>query len=332
MRLKGKLLPELSIIFVNWNATNYLRACLKGIYSQGHGLDFEIIVVDNASPNRDVELLEQEFRDIHLIKSSENMGFARANNLGFQHSSGKYLLFLNPDTEVIGPAIQRMIARLRTLSRAGAVGCKLLNSDRSVQTSCIQRFPTILNQMLDIELLRLRWPACRLWRIDPLFSLHEGPSEVEAISGACLMMRREVFEAVGLFSEDYFMYAEDVDLCFKTLQAGYMNYFIGEASMIHHGGGSSKQKSDDQWATIAQKQAIHQLCQKTRGPVYAWLFRVATAASAIIRLVLVFPMDIVGKICVQKQHASSSWRKWMAVLRWSIGLDGTTFRFPNRQL
>jgi N-acetylglucosaminyl-diphospho-decaprenol L-rhamnosyltransferase len=331
MRSKGKLLPELSIIFVNWNATNYLRACLKSIYSQRCGLDCEIVVVDNASPNRDVELLAQEFPNVHLINSRENIGFARANNLGFQHSSGKYLLFLNPDTEVIGPAIQRMIARLHTLTRAGALGCKLLNSDRSVQTSCIQRFPTILNQMLDIELLRLRWPACRLWRIDPLFSLHEDPCEVEAISGACLMMRREVFEAVGLFSEDYFMYAEDVDLCFKALQAGYINYFIGEASMIHHGGGSSKQKSDNQWAAIAQRQAIHQLCQKTRGPLYAWLFRAATAVSAIIRLLLLFPVSIVAKICVQKKHVSSSWKKWMAVLRWSIGLDATTLRFPNRQ-
>src|SRR2546422_8923566 len=84
-----------------------------------------------------------------------------------------------------------------------------------IQTACIQRFPTVLNQVLDIELLRVRWPACKLWRIEPLFSDREEPSEVEVVSGACLMIRRDVFETVGLFSEDYFMYAEDVDLCFK---------------------------------------------------------------------------------------------------------------------
>jgi GT2 family glycosyltransferase len=311
-------LPDVSIIFVNWNSSEYLRACLKSLYSQTRGVALEIIVVDNASPKDDVDRLKQEFPDIELIKSKQNLGFARANNAGFKHSSAEYILFLNPDTEVLDRAIPRMLERLQSLPRAGAIGCKLLNSDMSVQTSCIQRFPTILNQLLDIEALRLRWPACGLWRIDPLFSDAGEPSETQVISGACLMIRRDVLEAVGLFSEDYFMYAEDADLCFKVDRAGFRNYFVGDARVIHHGGGSSKQKSEDQWATLAQRDAILQFCRKFHGALYAWMYRVSTAVAAAARLLAILPFSWVGR-SAQKQSALLTRKKWAAVLKWSIG-------------
>ena len=314
-------MPDLSIIFVNWNSSEYLRACLNSIGLHTRGAALEIIVVDNASPRDDVDRLKQEFPDIQLIKSKENLGFARANNAGFKQSSGKYILFLNPDTEVLDSAIPKMLERLQSLPRAGAVGCKLLNSDLSVQTSCIQRFPTILNQMLDIEALRLRWPACGLWRIDPLFSDAEQPSETEVISGACLMIRRDVFEAVGLFSEEYFMYAEDADLCFKVCRAGFKNYFVGDARVIHHGGGSSKQKSEDQWAALAQRDAILHFCRKFHGDLYAWMYRVSTTVAAAGRLLAMFPFSWVGS-SAQKQSVLLTKKKWAAVLKWSVGSGG----------
>jgi N-acetylglucosaminyl-diphospho-decaprenol L-rhamnosyltransferase len=314
-------MPDLSVIFVNWNSSDYLRVCLKSIHLHTQDVALEIIVVDNASPNDDVDQLKQEFADIQLIKSKENLGFARANNAGFRHSSGKYILFLNPDTEVLGSAIPRMLDRLRLLPQAGIVGCKLLNSDMSVQTSCIQRFPTILNQMLDIEALRLRWPAYRLWKIDPLFSDAEHPVETEVISGACLMIRREVFEAVGLFSEDYFMYAEDVDLCFKVHRAGFKIYFVGdEARVIHHGGGSSKQKSEDQWATVAQRDAVLHFCRKFYGALYAWMYRVSTFIAATGRLLAMVTFSWMLS-SARRQGAILTRRKWAAVLKWSIGME-----------
>jgi hypothetical protein len=313
--------PDLSIIFVNWNSSEYLRACLNSLRAQARGVALEIIVVDNASPKDDVDQLKQEFPDIQLIKSKGNLGFARANNVGFKQSSGEYILFLNPDTEVLDSAVPKMLERLQSLPRSGAIGCKLLNSDLSVQTSCIQRFPTILNQMLDIEALRLRWPACRLWRIDPLFSDAEQPSETEVISGACLMIRRDVFEAVGLFSEDYFMYAEDADLCFKVYRAGFKNYFVGDARVIHHGGGSSKQKSEDQWATLAQRDAILHFCRKFHGALYAWMYRVSTTVAAAGRLLAMFPFSWVGS-SAQRQSVSLTKKKWAAVLLWSVSGGG----------
>ena len=319
-------LPELSIIFVNWNSSHYLRACLASIYSATSGLDFDVIVVDNGSPSDDADQLKREFPGINLLKSKENLGFARANNLGFKSSAGRYVLFLNPDTRVIGLAIPTMLARLKSLPDAGIIGCRLLNSDLSIQTACIQRFPTVLNQVLNIELLRVRWPACKLWRIEPLFSDREEPSEVEVVSGACLMIRRDVFETVGLFSEDYFMYAEDVDLCFKIHKTGLKIYYVGDASVIHYGHGSTKQRDNNQWVAITQRKAIMQFCRKTRGPLYAWMYRVVMGVAAICRLTVMVPLLPLERIATEKQRLYSASRKWAAVLKWAIGLDDQAVR------
>ncbi len=246
---------QLSFIFVNWNSTEYLRECIASIYEYTRDVNFELIVVDNASPDGDVGILTQQFRNLKLIESPENLGFGRANNLGFRHSTGKYVLFLNPDTKLVSPAIHTMLTHLESLEAAGIVGCRLLNSDLSVQSSCIQTFPTILNQALDTDFLRARWPHSRLWGTSPLFSDRSSPAKVEVISGACMMMRREVFERIGFFSEEYFMYAEDLDLCRKAVHAGYHNYYIGDATIIHHGGKSSSPRrrpspSGARWCSI----------------------------------------------------------------------------------
>lgn len=131
---------ELSIIIVNWNSLAFLRACLVSVYQHIAEIPFEVIVVDNASPEDDIDSLKQRFPDVQLIKSVVNLGFAGANNLGFKESKGDYVLFLNPDTQLIGNAIETMLDQAKLLPDAGVVGCKLLNTDLSVQTSCIQRF------------------------------------------------------------------------------------------------------------------------------------------------------------------------------------------------
>ncbi|MHB8539102.1 MAG: glycosyltransferase family 2 protein [Candidatus Dormibacteria bacterium] len=309
---------ELSIIFVNWNSVEYLRESLASIFEHTHGIQFEIIVVDNASPDGNVDALKRQFTDITVLKSSENLGFAGANNLGFKHSSGKHILFLNPDTKVVNPAINIMLETLRSLPDGGIVGCKLLNDDLTVQTSCIQKFPTILNQIVEIEYLRLRWPNCLLWEIGPLFSISPVPSMVEVISGACMMIKREVFERVGLFSEDYFMYAEDVELCYRVQQFGWRCYFVGEARVIHHGGGSSAHKGVNQWAPITQRQAILRFCQKTRGPIYALLFRIATGFGAASRLGLILVLLPLHRAS-DGRNLRSAFRKWSAIFKWAFG-------------
>jgi GT2 family glycosyltransferase len=313
---------DLSIIIVNWNSMNYLRECLASIYGNCGGASFEVIVVDNASPKRDIDELPGEFPAVILLKSAVNLGFAGANNLGFSHSNGEYVLFLNPDTRILGSAIQTILVHARELPRAGIVGCKLLNTDGSIQTSCIQKFPTILNQVLDVEFLQLRWPRLSLWGIAPLFADKPAPAEVEVISGACMLVSREVFRRVGGFSEDYFMYAEDLDLCYKVIKANCVNYYVGDAEVIHHGGKSSGQREANEWATQMKFRSILRFCEKTRGSLYSGLFRLSLAAAAVCRLVLIAVAFLFGK----GKTLKSVFSKWRAVLRIAIGLDNPVLK------
>src|SRR5690348_16023197 len=126
---------DLSIIIVNWNSAEYLRKCIPSIYRWTNSqISLEVVVVDNASPSGDAGSLKENFPEINLIKSSKNLGFAGANNLGFRHSTGDWVLFLNPDTELNSPAIDVMMREMQSLSEGGIAGCKLLNADLSVQT------------------------------------------------------------------------------------------------------------------------------------------------------------------------------------------------------
>jgi GT2 family glycosyltransferase len=312
---------ELSVIFVNWNSVKYLCSSIASVYRFTPDITFEIIVVDNASSGGDVEVVRREFPEAVVIESHENLGFAKANNLGFQAATGDYVLFLNPDTELNSSAISLMLKRLKQLPSAGVVGCRLLNTDLSVQTSCIQTFPTIVNQLLDLDYLRARWPNSSLWGTGPLFCRNISPTPVEVISGACMMMSRAVFERVGMFSEDYFMYAEDLDLCYKATRAGRTNYYIGETTAIHHGGKSSAKQRVDQWATIMRFNAVECFCAKTRGRVYGFLYRCAMGCSAVARLALIALAAPFGGVSRKNQSLHNSATKWKAVLRWTLGFD-----------
>jgi GT2 family glycosyltransferase len=301
---------DVSIIYVNWNSVDYIRESIESVYEHTNGLQFEIIVVDNASPTGNADILKELFPQITLIKSNTNLGFAGANNLGFKSSCGEIILFLNPDTKLTNPAIDVMARHVRALPNAGVVGCKLLNSDLSLQTSCIQTFPTILNQVLDINHLRDRWPNSPLWGIGPLYSDSTEPVKVEVISGACLMIKRAAFEKVSMFSEDYFMYAEDLDLCYRVVRAGLTNYYVGAGTVIHYGGKSSEPES----ATRMKWRAIPLFCDKNRGHLYGTAFRVVLALAAILRLAAIRTACAFGDKFGRQVELRSALTKWRTIL------------------
>lgn len=321
---------DLSIICVNWNSIDYLRSCIASVFQHTSGISFEIIVVDNASPaNDDVDLLKQLFPNVVTIKCRQNIGFARANNLGYRNATGEYLLFLNPDTKLHGPAVNIMLSATKALQDAAIVGCRLLNSDLSLQTSCVQKVPTIANQLLDVEILHHQWPGCRLWDISPLYREAIGPEKVEVISGACMLVKRSVFEQIGLFSEEYFMYADDIDLCWKAIQCGMANYFVGDATIIHYGGASSQRQEMNNWATIMKFRSVQTFCAKRRGAWYALLFRVTMGIAAAVRLVLIAAFLSIKEHAGKESAARVSLSKWTAVLKWAIGLDGVAAPVVN---
>jgi N-acetylglucosaminyl-diphospho-decaprenol L-rhamnosyltransferase len=300
---------DLSIICVNWNSVGYLRECIPSIWQWTRELSFELIVVDNASPAADVDGLQQQFPAIKLIKSAKNLGFAGANNLGFRNSCGECILFLNPDTKLVSTAIQEMMQALQSLPNAGVVGCKLLNADLSVQSSSIMKFPRIWNAILQVEFFRLRWP--KLWGIGPLFSNRRSPVEVEAISGACMLVKRDVFQNVGMFSEDYFMYSEDLDLCYKARRAGFRNYYVGMGTIVHHGGRSSA----PEWQTVMKTTAELQFCKKNYACLYYWMFRIMLALNALARVLLIGILRLFPERAGARMKLELAWGKWKTILK-----------------
>jgi N-acetylglucosaminyl-diphospho-decaprenol L-rhamnosyltransferase len=309
---------ELSIIIVNWNSAAFVRQCVSSIRSETTGLTYEILVIDNASFDGCEKMLSAHDPAVRYLQSQKNVGFARANNLAFEAARGASLLFLNPDTEVAGPAIQRLHRALRELPAAGVVGARLLNGDGSLQTTCIQSFPTIVNQMLDFECLRRLWPESELWGMAPLHRTGRGVDEVEVVSGACLMIGREMFERVGRFSEDYFMYAEDLDLCHKVRRAGGKNYYVPEASVVHFGGSSSSSHATSNFSSVMMRESVWRFLRKTRGEFYGLSYRGSILVAACCRLGLLgacFPLQALRR---RQRVWSGSFRKWWAILLWSL--------------
>jgi len=312
---------DLSIIIVNWNSKDYLRKCIGSILANTTGIEFEIIVIDSASFDGCDIMLRQYFPHVQFIQSRRNLGFAKANNEAFKVSRGKNILFLNPDTEIKGRAINALLQSLESMPSAGATGARLLNSDGSIQTSCVRAFPTILNQALDNKILQKWFPLSKLWGMAPLLNQSIEPTLVEAISGACLMVRRIAFEAVGLFSIDYFMYSEDIDLCFKLSEKSWKIYYIPDATLIHHGGKSSSQHSSNTRSDVIMLESRWRLFCKIRSYSYGQLYRFSMLFVSLVRILLLlfsFP------VFIMRGKASSiifSLKKWGARLRWAIGLE-----------
>lgn len=313
---------DLSIIIVNWNSKKYLRKCLKSIFENTRDVDFEVIVVDNASYDGCRDMIETEFSAVKFVQNQENCGFSKANNLGYSYSSGKNLLFLNPDTVVISTAIKVMLSSLESIPDAGAIGCRLLHSDFSLQLHSVQRYPTFLNQLLDLHFLKVRYPKWKLWGTEPLYQRGAPPQTVEVIPGACLMVRKRVFEEVGLFTEDYFMYAEDVDLCYKINQTRRKVYFVDGAEVLHHGGGSSRRAQAGSFHSIMMRESNFKFVLRTRGRVAASTYRLAILVTAVIHLLLLITVLPFTTWRGRTDGLNETVRKWKKILRWSLGLEG----------
>jgi hypothetical protein len=311
--------PELSVIIVNWNSKDYVRECLRSLHHHCRGTSFEVIVVDGASFDGCEEMLAQEFPPVNFVQSPENIGFGRCNNLGARHALGGHLLFLNPDTEVMEDSITMMMQCFGTLPGAGMVGCRLLNSDRSLQMSCVQSFPTVLNQVIDSHFLRTHFPRWSLWGMEALYNTDDTPAAVEAISGACMLTSKAVFEATGGFAEEYFMFGEDLDICFKIRELGGTVYCVPETSIVHHGGGSTRRYAGN-FSQRTMRDSVHRFLKLRRGPLAAACYRAAMTLNALIRLLLVLPCLLLpgGKVV---RHGFGSFHKWRSILGWGLGLE-----------
>lgn len=234
---------DLTIAIVNWNTGRFLGCCLDSISGQPSDLACEMVVVDNASSDGSTAAISA-FPKVRLILNQENLGFARASNQALQEAHGRYFLLLNPDTEVRPGALEAMVTFMDEHPDAGALGCQLLNPNGTIQVSC-GHFPNLANMALEsLGLSRLYPKSKRVARFKMTYWSHDEEREVDQPSGACLMIRRAAWEQVGPLDERFFMYFEEVDLCYRLKKAGWRIFFTPRAQVVHYGGGSSRQHID----------------------------------------------------------------------------------------
>ena len=233
---------NISIIIVNYNTAGLLQNCIHSILDNTKGLDCEVIVVDNHSTDGSQNMLRKMFPQVLLFHNKENLGFSRANNLGYSHSKGKYLLFLNSDTLILDSAIEKMINYLKAHPQVGLVGPKILNYQHQ-PTRSYMRFLDIKTLFLGSKYFKFFFDVEK-YRMH--FSSYDFSSiqHVPWVSGACLMVKRNIFQKAGLFDESYFLYFEDMDLCLQIQNLGYRIVYLPTAGIVHLFGGSSSGRSE----------------------------------------------------------------------------------------
>jgi GT2 family glycosyltransferase len=213
---------------------------LRSIYDETK-CNFEVIVVDNASSDQSADMIKANYQQVILICNKSNLGFAVANNQGFETARGRYVLMLNPDTFIIDSAIDVMLSFMNKSPNVGAVGAQNLNPDGSIQNSC-HHFPSLWSKIVQHSQLNRLFPNAR-WanRSNMTYWNYGEVREIDWPSGSCIMMRRQAMEQVGYFDEKYFLYMEEVDWCYRAKKQGWLIFFTPDANIVHYHGMSSRQ-------------------------------------------------------------------------------------------
>jgi GT2 family glycosyltransferase len=248
---------DLSVLIINWNTRDYLVNCLRSLM-QTEGSPWEIIVVDNGSPDGSGVEVKRLFPAVRLIENDSNLGFAKAVNQGLRVFSGRYALLLNPDTQVKEGSVEKLLSFMEAHPKAGAAGGQLLNSDGSKQNS-IANFPSLATELLNKRVLRRLAPKRFPGKERP----YAEAIEVDSVIGACMMVRREAMEEVGLLDEDYFLFLEETDWCFRMRKAGWRVYYIPQAEIIHFQGKSAETEKGK--ARIEYYRSRYHYFRKNRG-------------------------------------------------------------------
>jgi len=228
---------DLSIIIVSYNTSDFLKECLESIKKNTEGLNYEIIVVDNASSDNSLQVLRAKFPDVLVIKKQENIGFSKANNLGIEKSKGRYVLFLNPDTVVYKDSLLGMVKFMDEHKEAGAATCKLVMPDGRLDDASHRGFPNPWNSLSYFFGLSKLFPKSRLFSGYSLgFMDFSKIHEIDACAGAFMIVRKKAGEQIRWWDEDYFFYGEDLEFCFRLKEKGWKIYFVPSVSALHYKG------------------------------------------------------------------------------------------------
>lgn len=312
---------EVSICIVNWNTKDLLQKCLSSIQQITSGIEFEVILVDNGSSDGSADMVRKTFPKLRLIESSENLGFVKGNNLAVKHARGKNVLFLNPDTELLTDAVRGIHAYLCENPDAGAVGCRINNSDGSIQYTCACTYPTPLNELSSLFLMNRVFPKSAFFSSREMSHWdHQDSRDVDCLSGACMMVRSDVLQSVGLFDENIFMYAEDVDLCYRIRKSGWRIHYLADESIVHHEGASSRKKTNRHFSALMQCESNSYFLRKANGVLSSWLYRFVVLVGSLFRIVLSLAFYPMSKQTSREFSITGVIGKYTTLSLWAFGL------------
>lgn len=275
---------DVSVCIVNWNTRDLLCRCIESIRARTEGIEYEIVVVDNNSSDGSGAAIERKFPDVKLVGSTENLGFAKGCNLAVGQSVGNFVLYLNPDTELVSNAIAGMMRLLEKRPDVGIGGCRLLNSDGSIQLTCASAFPSPRNELCSLLGLDRMFPRTAFFSARELgYWDHRDSRDVECLSGACMMLRRELVDRLGGFDVGLFMYGEDLDMCARVAREGLRLHYLASETIYHHEGAGSTKRGPD-FAPLRQRAANFYFLQKHFGEMRAAGYRGAVLLGSAARL------------------------------------------------
>jgi GT2 family glycosyltransferase len=304
--------PLLSVIIVSYNTQAILRNCLRSLVEQTT-IPYEIIVVDNMSQDNTCTMIEQEFPEVRLVRSTSNKGFAHANNQGLRLACGHYVLFLNPDTVVLDYASDTMVAYLQAHPEVGLLGPSVLNADGYTEQASVFRFPTV-KRLLFYHIPPLYWLA-RLVRPNAVAYGDYIPActmPVEIVSGCCMAMPTALVRDIGGMNEAYFMYSEEFDLCEEVHARGKQVLYFKEARIIHLGGASTSQTSDRMAVELLKSMKLY--IQRVQPDALAAV-RLLYIIGSAWRYVAWTALRLLG---IRREQAQSRIGNHSAMLRWLL--------------
>lgn len=235
----------LSVIVVNYQTRDELQACLDSIFGSEQGVSYEVWVVDNNSADGSARMVKEKFPQVRLVENNENLGFAKASNQAMRKSASEFVLLLNPDTIVFDHVFDKAIDFLRETPDAGMVSCKLVKEDGKLDLACRRSFPSAFDGACRAIGLSKLFPRSRLLaRYNLTFLDEDRCSQVDAVNGAFMMVRKSAIDEVGMLDEDYFMYMEDMDWCYRFRKKGWKVCYVPGGKVVHLKGQSGRKNSN----------------------------------------------------------------------------------------
>lgn len=305
--------PDLSVIIVSWNVRELLQACLQSLEPARTNLELEVIVVDGNSADGSAAMVRENFAWVTVDARPDNVGFPKGNNIGIEQSSGRYVLLLNPDTEIVDDALEQMVAYMDAHADVGVLGGQLRYPDGSIQSSR-RRFPTLMTAYFESTWLEPYAPPILLEQYYVTDKPDDEISDVDWVVGACLLVRREAIEQVGVMDADYFMYSEELDWCRRIKMAGWRVVYFPPAQVIHHEGKSSEQVVTSRH--IYFQQAKLRYFRKYHGRVACWFLRVFLLKSYVWQMFVEGAKGLVGhKRALRWERVESYWQVVKSGLR-----------------